>query len=226
MSPYTALTLDLDDTLWPIAPVMEAAEQALDDHLHALDPALAEAWPIPRIRELRDRVWRERTDLAHDYTTQRIVTLRQILLPAGHDEAAVQRAFEVFYAARNAVTLYPDAREALDRLAARYPLVAISNGNACLSRTGIAPFFVGSWSARDHGRAKPSPCIFHTAAERFRLSPAHTLHIGDDLEHDVAGALSAGLGAAWINRRAAPAPPEPTPTLTVTTLAELADRLC
>lgn len=226
MSPYTALTLDLDDTLWPIAPVMEAAEQALDAHLHALDPALAEAWPIPRIRELRDQVWRERTDLAHDYTTQRIVTLRQILLPAGHDEAAVQRAFEVFYAARNAVTLYPDAREALDRLAARFPLVAISNGNACLSRTGLDAYFIGSWSARDHGRAKPSPCIFHAAAERFRLTPEHTLHVGDDLHHDVAGALAAGLGAAWLNRRGESMPEDPVPTLTVTTLAELADRLC
>lgn len=226
MSLYTALTLDLDDTLWPIAPVMEAAERALDAHLHALDPALADAWPIPRIRALRDQVWRERTDLAHDYTTQRIVTLRQILLPAGHDEAAVQRAFEVFYAARNAVTLYPDAREALDRLAARYPLVAISNGNACLSRTGLEGYFVGSWSARDHGRPKPSPCIFHAAAERFRLHPAETLHVGDDLHHDVAGALAAGLGAAWLNRRGESAPADPVPTLTVTTLAELADRLC
>lgn len=226
MSPYTALTLDLDDTLWPIAPVMEAAEHALDAHLHALDPVLAEAWPIPRIRELRDQVWRERTDLAHDYTTQRIVTLRQILLPAGHDEAAVQQAFEVFYAARNAVTLYPDARAALDRLAARFPLVAISNGNACLRRAGLDHYFVGSWSAREHGRPKPSPCIFHAATERYRLTPAQTLHVGDHLEHDVAGALAAGLGAAWLNRRAEALPDGLAPTLTVRTLAELADRLC
>ena len=41
----TTLSFDLDDTLWPIAPAIEAAEQALRDWLQRADALLAERAP-------------------------------------------------------------------------------------------------------------------------------------------------------------------------------------
>lgn len=220
-----ALTLDLDDTLWPIAPVMERAERALDDWLRAHCPEVAAAFPIERMRALREAVWERHPELAHDYTATRMIALRDAMTPFGHGEVEVRRAFDVFYAARNQVELYPEARAALERLAARFPLVSISNGNASLERIGLQHYFVATINAREHGVAKPSASIFHAACAKLRARPEQVLHVGDHPEHDVLGALDAGLGAAWINRDGAPWPYPRDPHLIVAHLGDLAARL-
>ena len=48
-----AISLDLDDTLWPIWPVIEKAEQALHDFLCERCPKTAAAFPIVAMRALR-----------------------------------------------------------------------------------------------------------------------------------------------------------------------------
>lgn len=196
----SAITLDLDDTLWPIMPVMDRAEQALQDWLEARCPEVAQALPVPRMRELRDRVFAEHPELGHDFTALRKLCLRAALLPHGYGEREVDEAFEVFYAARNRVELYPEVGDALERLARRAPLVSLSNGNACLVRIGLSGHFKGQVTARAHGAAKPAPSIFHAACALAGAEPARTLHVGDHPEQDVTGALNAGLAAAWIDR--------------------------
>ncbi len=197
-----AITLDLDDTLWPIAPVMERADCALQAWFAEHAPDVALAFPIDAMRALRDRTFALHPELSHDFTALRLKALRAALLPFGYGEAAVQDAFEAFYAARNCVELYPDALNALTRLSARVPLVALSNGNACLDRIGLSHHFVASVSARQHGAAKPSPSIFLAACLAAGSRPEHTLHVGDHAEQDVIGALDAGLHAVWLNRDA------------------------
>ena len=71
-----AVTLDLDDTLWAIAPAIVRAEQRMDDWLRRHFPAVATRWSIPRLRELRDRVAAEHPELAHDFSAQRRLSLR------------------------------------------------------------------------------------------------------------------------------------------------------
>ena len=58
-----ALTLDLDDTLWPVLPALELADQAVDSWLQQHHPDVARAWPIAAMRQLRARVAAERLDL-------------------------------------------------------------------------------------------------------------------------------------------------------------------
>jgi putative hydrolase of the HAD superfamily len=43
------------------------------------------------------------------------------------------------------------------------------------------------------GAAKPDPRIFEIALARAGISPAETVHVGDTLVHDVAGARAAGI---------------------------------
>ena len=102
-APPRAISLDLDDTLWPIWPVIEKAEQALHDFLCERCPRTAAAFPIPRMRELRERIAAEHPQFAHDFTHQRKLSLAHALREAGEDELHVEDAFTAFYAARNRI---------------------------------------------------------------------------------------------------------------------------
>lgn len=216
-----ALTLDLDDTLWPIEPVMLRAEVSLHNWLEAHCPEVAAAFPVPTMRELRTAVWLEHPELQHDFTATRMISLRRALLPHGYSEFQVQQAFEVFYAARNQVQLYPEVLAVLDTLAARLPLVAVSNGNADLKRIGLDHYFVGAFNAREHGAAKPDPSIFLGACAFLKCDPGQVLHVGDHPEQDAWGAMQAGLKAAWLNRHDAAWPFENAPDYDIPTLQPL-----
>jgi FMN hydrolase / 5-amino-6-(5-phospho-D-ribitylamino)uracil phosphatase len=195
-----AITLDLDDTLWPIAPAIRAAESALAAWLAEHVPDVARRWPVEAMRALRERIASERADLAHDYSEQRRLSLAHALADCGADAALAEPAFDAFFAARNRVECYPDAIDALSRLAARLPVAALTNGNADLASIGLSRHFRFSLCAREHGRPKPSPCIYLAACDRLGLAPHEVLHVGDDVELDVVGAAQAGLASCWINR--------------------------
>ena len=225
--PVLALTLDLDDTLWPVLPALERADQAVDAWLRRHHPNVASAWPIAAMRELRARVAAERLDLAHDFTTQRQLTLQQAFAACGVDDAPVGALWEIYFAARNSVELYPDSLPALRRITARWPLASLTNGNADLQRVGIHAHFAHHICARDSGVAKPDPRIFLAAAERLGVQPEQILHVGDDPAMDMAGARDAGLRTAWINRGGRPWPDElgAPPELDLRDMTALADWL-
>jgi putative hydrolase of the HAD superfamily len=220
-----AISLDLDDTLWPIGPVLALAEQRLDDWLHRHHPQAAAAWPVAALRTLREAVADERPDLAHDYSAQRRLTLERALGTHGLGADAVDAAFEIYYAARNEVDCYADVAPALAVLAARWPLVSVSNGNADLDRIGLRAHFRDCVCARDVGVGKPAPAIFHAACARLGVAPDQVLHVGDDPLLDVAGARAAGLRTAWLNRHGATWPGGDPADFEFADLGALAGRL-
>ena len=195
-----ALTLDLDDTLWPVMPTLLRAEAALQDWLRTHAPATAAAFDVPTLQRLRGEVARRHPELAHDLTALRLITLREALTSAGDDPALAEPAFDVFFAERQRVQWYADVRPALERLAARFPLLALSNGNAELAATGLTDYFVGAVSARSVGVAKPAERIFAVACAELRCAAGQVMHIGDDWRLDIVGARQAGLHTAWIRR--------------------------
>ena len=219
-----ALTLDLDDTLWPVQPALERADQAVDTWLHEHYPRVAAAWPIAAMRALRARIAEERRDLAHDFTTQRQLTMQQAFAASGIHDAPLDTLWEIYFAERNRVDLYADSLDALRRIARRVPLASLTNGNADLRRIGLHTHFACHVCARDIGFAKPDPRIFLAAAAQLGTVPANILHVGDDPLLDVLGARQAGLRTAWINRRgeAWPTALGPPPELEVRDLGVLA----
>src|SRR5690554_5406417 len=222
--PVSAITLDLDDTVWPFAPTGERIEQVLDAWLKAHCPRTARRFPIPAMRELRNRVHAEHPQLAHDMSALRRLTIERALREAGDDVAHAGAAYEVFFAARNHVELYADSAGALERIAARAPIAALTNGNADLGRIGLQRHFAFQLGAGEHGRAKPSACIFHAACARLECDHGLVLHVGDHIEADVAGAARAGLRSCWINREGRVwQHDEITPDLEFDSLAGLAD---
>ncbi|MES2101969.1 MAG: HAD-IA family hydrolase [Pseudomonadota bacterium] len=195
-----ALTLDLDDTLWPVWPAIERAEHELHAWLAQNASATARRFDVAALRGLREAVAAENPHWGHDFTRMRRESLVRALTLAGDDAALAAPAFDIFFAARNRVELYADARPALEALARRWPIVALTNGNADLSSIGLAAHFTATVSAREFGVGKPDARIFHAACRLAQARPHEVLHIGDDWALDVAGAHAAGLRSAWVRR--------------------------
>lgn len=196
-----AITLDLDDTLWPIWPTIERAEKALADWLNQHAPMTSALFANAHARhDIRLHVIKTHPELAHNLSAIRLEAIRLALYRAGENPLMAAEAFEVFFAERQRVTFYDDALPALAWLAQRYPLVALSNGNADLERVGLAQFFKGGVSAAQCGVGKPDARIFLAAAQLAGVAPNEVLHVGDDASLDVLGGLAAGMQTVWVNR--------------------------
>jgi putative hydrolase of the HAD superfamily len=216
-----AIIFDLDDTLWEVGPVIVRAEHAMLAFLAERYPRVLELHTLESMRDVRARMALEHPAMRHDFTWLRLESLRRHAREAGYAESMAQQAFEVFYRARNEVTLYDDVLPALERLQARFRLFAISNGNADLAAIGLGGYFERALAAREAGVLKPDPRIFELLLERACLAAAAVVHVGDDVVADVEGARRAGLTPVWLNRRGGDWPAAPPPPLTVRTLAEL-----
>lgn len=205
VSRIRAITLDLDDTLWPVWPTIARAEAVLQDWFCQHAPATAALCADRTVlSDVRLQLNASRVDLAHDLSALRLEAIRLVLQRAGDDPALAEPAFEAFFAERQRVDLFEDALPALEFLSSRFPVVALSNGNADVQRVGIGAHFKASVSARGFGVGKPDPRIFHAAAEAAGVESAAVLHIGDDAHLDGVGALRAGMQLAWLNREGAP----------------------
>jgi 2-haloalkanoic acid dehalogenase type II len=216
------LSFDLDDTLWPVEPVMVAAEQTMWAWLRERHPELMKGQSIETMRAVRARINERYPERIHDMTFMRRRTLQEMFGDHSEAEALADQAFEVFYAARNRVQFYDDVEPALRRLKTRYRLFALSNGNADLRRTGLADLFEGHVTAISAGAAKPDARIFANLRELAGVEAAQVLHIGDDPHADVVGATQAGMQAIWVNREAREWPAQfAPPPRTIATLAEI-----
>jgi FMN hydrolase / 5-amino-6-(5-phospho-D-ribitylamino)uracil phosphatase len=216
------VSLDLDDTLWPVAPVIAAADAVLLDWLRTHYPKAAAGHTAESMRAMRARLALRHPERSHDLTFLRRQSLAKQFTAAGYPAALCDQAMEVFLEARNRVQFYDDVRPALLRLRCVYRLYAVSNGNADLDRCGIGDYFHGHVTAISAGAAKPDARIFAALAEMAGVPPEEVMHIGDDPLADVVGARQAGMQAVWINRdsRTWPVALAP-PARTISTLAEI-----
>jgi FMN hydrolase / 5-amino-6-(5-phospho-D-ribitylamino)uracil phosphatase len=204
--PLRAVSLDLDNTLWDTPPVLARAEAVLREWLVAHCPGIAGRFDAAALARLRLAVAGEQPERAHDLSFVRTEALRRAARAAGYDAAVAERAFAVFLAARNEIVPFDEVPAALARLAARLPLYALSNGNACVWRVGLGRHFRAAIDAAGAGAAKPDARIFARLLAVAGLAADEVLHVGDDAVADVAGARAAGLRSAWLNRGGAPWP--------------------
>ena len=199
-----AVTLDLDDTLWPCEPTILRAERLALDWLTERAPEVVAPWSIERLRERRMAIHAARPELKHDFVTIRRLALQEVFRATGADDSQsapiIEGSLEVYMAARNRVELYPEVLACLERLSARYRIASLSNGNACLVTIGLGHLFHATVAAHTHGASKPDAALFHVACRELGCAPEEVVHLGDDIELDVRGARAAGLHPVWINR--------------------------
>jgi len=199
----TTLSFDLDDTLWDPRPALVAADKAQWVALAQRYPDLAERFTRDKIFVCRKQILTDAPSIVGDVTALRIEVMYRLLLsldiaPAEADESA-RMAFEAFMEKRNDVILFPETIPMLESVSKSYTIVAITNGNADVFKTGIGSYFDLSIRADEAGVAKPDRGIFDLTWEKVGCQSSDVIHIGDSLENDVLGAINAGVTPVWYN---------------------------
>lgn len=217
--PIRAVSFDLFDTLADLRmealPPVEIDGRRAPSTTHALHEAIEMRHAIPLERFLGalldvDEHWR-REELPHGIefpTTKRFALVLDAL--GINDRESVATLTEVHMGALAAQASVPDHHEdVLRRLGERVDLALCSNFShtptalSVLETGGLASFFERPIVSVDVGIRKPHPEIFHATLESLGVSAAETIHVGDNLGADVAGAEAVGIRSVWITRRVA-----------------------
>lgn len=199
------ITLDLDDTLWPTAPVVRAANQALADATGATP------------EELQDRLTLARRQLTPtpSYSEARVLAIESWLCenagstPGRRDEA--EAFFELWLQARHASAeqlLFDGAVDAVAQARQQHPeaaIVAVTNGRGDpLAMPSLKNLFDFTISAEHDGiypERKPAPAPFLAALRKagVQATPAMWAHVGDDIVNDVQAAKRLGAWSVWLD---------------------------
>lgn len=123
---------------------------------------------------------------------------------------------------------FPEVPEALQRLARKYKLVILSNGDRDMleaAKPHLGHSFDATISVQEAGYFKPHRKTYETAARILGVSPLQCMHVANHA-FDCIGAKAAGMRAAFIDRRNRPfGQTQHTPDVVVRTMTELADML-
>ncbi len=150
-------------------------------------------------------------------------TLRLHRVP--HDEVDITALAQTFWD----LQVFEDAQEALVRLADRYALVGLSNGDQRLVdhlvRERIEAKFSHTLSVDAVGRFKPHPSVYRWAAAELGHAPGEILMVAAHA-FDVLGARACGYRGAYVDRYDLPYEDSPlVPDVQVRDFGELADGL-
>lgn len=121
---------------------------------------------------------------------------------------------------------YPEVPAVLAELrAAGLLLVVASNWDVSLrdvlAATGLDRLVHGVAISAELGAAKPDGALFRHALELAGTTAERALHVGDSVEHDVAGALEAGVAPVLVARGGAPPDGVPEGVPVIASLAGL-----
>ena len=214
------LVFDLDDTLLDERPGRVAGLAALEATLRERKPELPEARFAAAYDRSRIAFWEDAEK--HRWGRLDLVAARTEIVRTAfgeigvQDDATAEEASRCYFAAATAAQhLMDGALPVLERARAEHDrLVLLTNGGEAAQTEKIRRFDLARWF--DHiqiegafGIGKPFPVAFRSAVEAVGGSPDEALMVGNNYEHDVLGALDAGLGAVWVDleRRGAPAEP-------------------
>lgn len=101
-------------------------------------------------------------------------------------------------ASRNRLQLYPGVEDVLERLAPKYRLSIVSDGQSAwaepeLHAVGIHHYFNPIIVSGDFGYRKPDRRLFEKALDGAGLNPEETIFVGNDMYHDIYGAGQIGM---------------------------------
>lgn len=197
ISPIKVLSFDLDDTLYNNHPIIAGALQAQHNYLANLPKWHAQGeqfW-----QQCRHAVVKAQPQLADNVTLWRQHALAYGMEKVGLSQEHAELAYHAFANARSQISVSDEVLQLLSALKQQYTLIAITNGNADVSRFNLNGMFNAVFLAGEHGKAKPANDLFLRAAKQLQVKPNEILHIGDSLDTDVQGANLAGCHSVWLN---------------------------
>mmetsp|Transcript_20020 Transcript_20020/g.29678 ORF Transcript_20020/g.29678 Transcript_20020/m.29678 type:complete len:369 (+) Transcript_20020:296-1402(+) len=204
------VTFDLDNTLFPVAPVVRDADIALVRGLHDLGCHQATSDRIQGHINHISRKKRKRLT----YSELRLRAIHQELLlnsdnSNNDDDDAWSKAhdvFDIWLQERHASAerhLFSDVVEALQSLPSEATVGAITNacGDPLAMNETLAPYFDFCVSGEDphvFPFRKPHKMIFRTALQKYQQPGTIWCHVGDCLANDVGGSGNLGAKPIWV----------------------------
>jgi putative hydrolase of the HAD superfamily len=195
---------DIDGTLIDHLSASAAASLAFFDQFHGAIPFNRERFPAiweEILMKHFNRFCRGEISLWE----QRRARIREVFaVPEMSDEECDAR-YGVFVRQYEGLTCaYDDAAPCLEALAGER-LGIISNGArdqqiGKLQRAGLLQHFSVMVFSEDVGFGKPHHSIFLEACRRAGDDPGECVHIGDDIEADVAASHAMGMRPVWLDR--------------------------
>lgn len=191
-SQYRVISFDLDDTLYANPPVLAAAEKACEDYLAEQFSAHQIPFSYRDFEAIKSRLMLSSDPAFDDLTLVRRTALQQICQPLPRSEQHAEKALLLFLTRRSQVTIEPAIDSLLSQLAAKFSLVAITNGNCEVGKLSIGHYFSRHYSPCQGFRAKPHPQMLLQVIADFSLQTGQLVHVGDSLAKDGLAAQSAG----------------------------------
>ncbi len=136
---------------------------------------------------------------------------------------------QTFLACWQELSPFPEVRSGLEKLAARYKLVGLSNGDPAfldhLAKNRIQWDFDAVISVTTMGAFKPHPAVYRRAAQILGLEVGECMMVSAN-SFDVVGARACGLRGAYVNRYDLPYEDSPyRADVTVADFTELAEAI-
>ncbi len=207
MKKYSCILFDLDHTLWDYDANSEETLETLFQQYALQDKGITS---FPYFFEVFNRVNTHLWDL-HDrgLVGQNVIRkerFHKVLSEAGLDDFPLSLKFSADYLAElpKKKKLLPCAKETLDYLKPKYPMVIVTNGfdeiqGTKLMSSGIDGYFKNVVTSQRAGSKKPSKEIFEFALGEAGHQAGQAIMIGDNLLTDIAGARSAGMDTIYFN---------------------------
>ena len=197
--PYKAVLMDADDTIFDFAEGNRRAVSQLMDEIGYHHPDRFDQY-----QEINHACWAalERGEMTQ--AELQVLRWARFLERYGlsHDaETTAGRFVEIL---GQQTILLPHAEEAMRFIAARLPVVILTNGITSVQKSRMARSAVRDCIrdlviSQEAGISKPDPGIFRYALEKLGMEAHEVIMIGDSPTSDIRGANNAGIDACWYN---------------------------
>ncbi len=203
-SDIKVLSFDLDNTIYDCQSVLVRAQNWFTSYLCGRYGLGGECQSYDFWAMIKKNLLMAEPELEHDVTLLRARSLVEAFkiknqpLKGGLDEAMA--LVREFIKIRSKGVIDDEIRLLMSALQAKYPLVAVSNGNLDTDILGITSYFCYDLrpGISPLVKCKPHPDLFKQCARLYGVKTSEILHIGDDPYTDVLGAVNAGCRCAWV----------------------------
>jgi putative hydrolase of the HAD superfamily len=205
---YKHLFFDLDHTLWDFE--ANAKETLSELHvLHALHERGIHDFDLffSRYSFHNERLWDRYTKgyIKQEELRWKRVWLTLLDFKVADESLAKEMSVQFLERLPNRKNLFPYTIEILDYLTEKnYVLHLITNGfeniqHNKLKHSNLANYFKQVITSEQAGSLKPQKEIFEFALQAAKANIEDSIMIGDNIEADIKGAMSAGLDTIFVN---------------------------
>lgn len=203
LKPFYAISFDLDNTLYSNNPIITKAEKTSIIFLKKNYPALYKL-KLSDYYKSRLSVLDTDPNIFHNVNNWRWKSMEKILLKFGLNRYEAQlgadQTMDIIIYWRNKINITAQTHNILAALHSKWPLIAVTNGNANPISYGLGQYFYDILTSGKNGRAKPHTDMFYLASKKLGIACKYILHVGDNLLTDIQGAINANMQSCLTNQ--------------------------